>query len=77
MKPQRVQSFPLAAPFANLSDLGVVLPSSYFQRAGHAFFSSVALIDVDGCVLGNCRKTHSPQGPGYEEKFFFARRNGK
>lgn len=64
---------PLIARFSALArELGVVLPCSYFERAGQAFFNSVAMIDADGRVLGNYRKTHIPQGPGYEEKYYFA-----
>lgn len=53
-------------------DLGVVLPISFFERAGQAYFNSVAMIDADGSVLGIYRKTHIPQGPGYEEKYYFS-----
>lgn len=51
--------------------LNVVLPISYFEKAGNVFFNSLALIDGDGTVLGNYRKTHIPDGPSYEEKFYF------
>ncbi|MDG1282688.1 MAG: N-carbamoylputrescine amidase [Pseudorhodobacter sp.] len=68
-----MEGHPLIARFADLArDLGVVLPLSYFERAGPAFFNSMAMIDADGRVLGNYRKSHIPQGPGYEEKFFFS-----
>ena len=64
---------PLIARFSALArELGVVLPCSYFERAGQAFFNSVAMIDADGRVLGNYRKSHIPQGPGYEEKYYFS-----
>ncbi len=64
---------PLIARFADLArDLGVVLPVSYFERAGTAHFNSVAMIDAGGRILGNYRKTHIPQNPGYEEKFYFS-----
>ena len=70
---QPMAGHPLIARFADLArDLGVVLPCSYFERAGTAFFNSVAMIDADGRVLGNYRKTHIPQGPGYEEKYYFS-----
>ena len=52
--------------------LGVVLPISYFERAGQAFYNALAIIDADGTVLWNYRKTHIPQNPGYEEKFYFS-----
>ena len=67
------EGHPLIARFADLSrELGVVLPCPYFERAGQAFFNSCAMIDADGRVLGNYRKTHIPQGPGYEEKYYFS-----
>lgn len=64
---------PTLAHFAALArELGVVLPVSFFERAGQAFFNTVALIDADGVVLGRYRKTHIPDGPGYSEKFYFS-----
>lgn len=70
---QPTAGHPLITRFAALArELGVVLPCSYFERAGPAFFNSVAMIDADGRVLGNYRKTHIPQGVGYEEKFYFS-----
>jgi N-carbamoylputrescine amidase len=62
----------LVARFASLArELGVVLPVSFFERAGPAHFNSVAMVDADGQVLGLYRKCHIPQGPGYEEKYYF------
>ena len=59
--------------FSSLAkELGVVLPISFFERANQAYFNSVAMIDADGTVLGIYRKTHIPQGPGYEEKYYFS-----
>lgn len=70
---QPFEAHPLIAHFSALArELGVVLPCPYFERAGQAFFNSCAMIDADGRVLGNYRKTHIPQGPGYEEKFYFS-----
>jgi N-carbamoylputrescine amidase len=51
--------------------LQVVLPVSFFERAGQAYYNSVAIIDADGTVLGVYRKSHIPDGPGYQEKFYF------
>ncbi len=63
----------LVARFAALArELGVVLPVSFFERAGQACFNSIAMIDADGRNLGLYRKSHIPQGPGYEEKFYFS-----
>jgi N-carbamoylputrescine amidase len=64
---------PLIARFADLArELGVVLPIPFFERAGQAHFNSVAMADADGRVLGIYRKSHIPQGVGYEEKFYFS-----
>ncbi len=69
---QPLDGHPLVARFADLArELGVVLPLSVFERAGQAHFNSIAMIDADGSVLGTYRKSHIPQGPGYEEKFYF------
>jgi N-carbamoylputrescine amidase len=54
------------------AELEVVLPVSFFERSGQAYFNSVAVIDADGQVLGRYRKSHIPDGPGYEEKFYFS-----
>lgn len=53
------------------AQLKVVLPVSFFERANNAHFNSLALIDADGSVLGVYRKSHIPDGPGYQEKFYF------
>jgi len=53
-------------------ELSVVLPISYFERSNNAYFNSIGIIDADGSLLGNYRKSHIPQGPGYEEKFYFS-----
>lgn len=50
----------------------VVLPVSYFERDGQRFFNSVIVFDADGSELGRYRKSHIPDGAGYDEKFFFA-----
>ena len=78
---QSADHFALAAPFegnpliAEMAELGkslnVVLPVSFFERAGHAHFNSLAMIDADGTVMGAYRKSHIPDGPGYQEKFYF------
>jgi N-carbamoylputrescine amidase len=53
-------------------ELSVVLPVSFFERAGYAYFNTVAVIDADGEVLGIYRKSHIPNGPGYQEKTYFS-----
>lgn len=66
------EGHPLIERFAALArDLDVVLPLSYFERDGERYFNSLVVIDADGTVLDNYRKTHIPSGPGYEEKFYF------
>ncbi len=54
------------------AELQVVLPISFFEKKGQSFFNSLAVIDADGTVLGIYRKTHIPDGPGYEEKYYFS-----
>lgn len=78
---QLADHFALAAPFegnkliaefaALAKELGVVLLVSFFERAGRAHFNSVAIVDADGKILGHYRKSHIPDGPGYQEKFYF------
>jgi N-carbamoylputrescine amidase len=53
-------------------ELGVVIPYSWFEKAGQAYYNSLAMIDADGEVLGVYRKSHIPEGPGYHEKFYFS-----
>jgi N-carbamoylputrescine amidase len=63
---------PLIAEMAALAKLlNVVLPVSFFEKAGHTYFNSLAMIDADGTVLGVYRKSHIPAGPGYQEKYYF------
>jgi len=63
---------PLIAEMSALAkELGVVLPVSFFEKAGHAHFNSLAMLDADGHVLGVYRKSHIPDGPGYQEKYYF------
>ncbi|XP_078435174.1 nitrilase-like protein 1 isoform X2 [Wolffia australiana] len=52
-------------------ELGVVIPVSFFEEANNAHYNSVAVIDADGADLGLYRKSHIPDGPGYQEKFYF------
>src|SRR5262245_16613675 len=52
-------------------ELGVVIPVSIFEKAGPAYFNSVVMADADGALLGVYRKSHIPDGPGYQEKYYF------
>ncbi len=53
-------------------ELGVVLPTSFFEKAGNAYFNALVVLDTDGQVVSHYRKTHIPDGPGYQEKFYFS-----
>lgn len=67
------EGHPFLPRFAALAqELGVVLPVSFFERAGQAYYNSLVVFDADGTDLGLYRKSHIPQGPGYEEKFYFS-----
>jgi len=62
----------LIKQFSDLAEeLNVVLLVSYFEKAQSEYFNSLVVINADGSVMENYRKTHIPDGPGYEEKFYF------
>jgi N-carbamoylputrescine amidase len=68
-----VDSHPTVARFRQLArELRLVVPVSFFERSGHEYFNSVAVVDADGELRGVYRKSHIPDGPGYEEKFYFS-----
>jgi N-carbamoylputrescine amidase len=52
-------------------ELGVVLPVSVFERAGQVHYNTTVIVDADGTRLGHYRKSHIPDGRGYQEKFYF------
>jgi N-carbamoylputrescine amidase len=63
---------PTIVHFQKLADeLSVALPVSFYERDGQELYNSIAMLDADGSVLGVYRKSHIPDGPGYQEKFFF------
>ena len=78
---QKEELFELSKPFDNhptikkfselAKELKVVLPVSFFEKANRAHYNSVAIVDADGSILGKYRKSHIPDGPGYQEKFCF------
>ena len=80
-KDQKEEFFNLAAPFKDnptinlmskvAKENNVALPVSFFEKANKAYFNSAAMIDSDGTILGKYRKSHIPDGPGYQEKFYF------
>ncbi len=51
--------------------LGVAIPTSFFERDGHHYYNTMAMIGPDGAIMGTYRKSHIPDGPGYEEKYYF------
>ncbi len=53
------------------AELGVCIPTSFFEADGPHHYNSLAMIDDTGRVMGVYRKSHIPDGPGYEEKFYF------
>ena len=64
---------PLLQEFSALSkELKVVVLVSYFEKDADRFYNSLVVVDADGSILENYRKTHIPDGPGYEEKFYFS-----
>jgi N-carbamoylputrescine amidase len=68
-----LDSHPTVKRFAALAkELGVVLPVSVFERAGPAHYNTTVIADSDGRKLGFYRKTHIPDGRGYQEKFYFS-----
>ncbi|KHL24395.1 N-carbamoylputrescine amidase [Croceibacterium mercuriale] len=51
--------------------LKVAIPTSFFERDGHHYYNTMAMIDAEGQIMGTYRKSHIPDGPGYEEKYYF------
>ena len=68
-----IERHPSVARFAALAkELGVVLPVSVFERAGQAHYNTTVMVDASGSQLGIYRKSHIPDGRGYQEKFYFS-----
>lgn len=69
------QSLDESAPVAEMRKLakalGVAIPVSFFERDGQHYYNTLAMVGPDGEVMGLYRKSHIPDGPGYEEKFYF------
>lgn len=67
-----VEKNPAIVHFMKLAkELKVVLPISFYEKRNNARYNSIAIIDADGSNLGVYRKSHIPDGPGYEEKYYF------
>ena len=75
------ENFKLALPFENnpilekmasiAKELDVVLPVSFFEKDNNTYYNSLAVINADGTIMDRYRKSHIPDGPGYEEKYYF------
>lgn len=61
----------VAAMQALAAKLQVAIPTSFFERDGHHYYNTLAMIGPDGAIMGTYRKSHIPDGPGYEEKYYF------
>jgi N-carbamoylputrescine amidase len=69
---EEFENNPHIAHFAKLAgELNTVIPIGFYERAGNAAYNSIAIADADGSILGVYRKTHIPDGPGYQEKMYF------
>jgi N-carbamoylputrescine amidase len=53
------------------ASLGIAIPTSFFERDGQHYYNTMAMIGPDGQIMGTYRKSHIPDGPGYEEKYYF------
>ncbi len=52
-------------------EMGVYIPTSFFERDGQQYYNSLAMIGDQGEIMGVYRKSHIPDGPGYQEKYYF------
>jgi N-carbamoylputrescine amidase len=68
---ETAQSPSVKAMQALAAKLGVAIPTSFFERDGHHYYNTLAMIGPDGTIMGTYRKSHIPDGPGYEEKYYF------
>ena len=67
-----VETNPALGRFSAIArELAIGIPISFFEKKNQVCFNTVAIIDADGTVMGVYRKTHIPDGPGYEEKYYF------
>ena len=53
------------------AELSIFVPTSFFEADGPHHYNSLAMIDDKGAIMGVYRKSHIPDGPGYQEKFYF------
>jgi N-carbamoylputrescine amidase len=67
-----VESHPCVLALQKLAaELDIVIPISFFEKDGPRYYNSVAIADAGGEILGVYRKSHIPDGPGYQEKYYF------
>lgn len=67
-----LEESPTVAAFRELcAELELVMPISFYEKAGNTTFNTIAMIDADGSILGTYRKTHIPDDHYYQEKFYF------
>ncbi len=67
-----IDNHPTINHFRDLAKkLQVVIPVSFFEKDGPAYYNSIAIVDATGDLLGVYRKSHIPDGPGYQEKYYF------
>jgi N-carbamoylputrescine amidase len=67
-----VEDHPTVRQFQKLAkEYKLAIPVSFFEREGQCYYNSLAMVDADGSVMGVYRKSHIPDGPGYEEKYYF------
>lgn len=72
LKAHRAQDHPFLLEVKKVAkSLKLVVPCSFFEKDGPNFYNSLAMIDADGEILGIYRKSHIPDGPGYQEKYYF------
>ena len=68
----KLQDNPAVCQMQQLAaELNVVIPVSFYEKCGNTGFNSIAMLDAGGALLGIYRKSHIPDGPAYEEKFYF------
>ncbi len=66
------ETHPVVGPMRDLaSELNVAIPVSIYERDGPRYYNSLVMVDAGGDMLGVYRKSHIPDGPGYQEKFYF------
>jgi N-carbamoylputrescine amidase len=69
---RRTEEHPSVIAMQELArELKIWIPTSFFELDGPHHYNSLAMVGPDGKIAGVYRKSHIPDGPGYEEKFYF------